>query len=295
MTAPVLTQLPPDAPVASTPVARRRWSIATPVTYLAAVIVAVFALAPLIYVLIGGFRTTAQLADKALALPDPWVWANYTDVLATGSFWRQVANSILIAVTVTVLVVLCGALAAFALSRYSFRGREAVYNFFTIGLLFPAGAAILPLYLLMRNLNLLDTPWAVALPEAAFAQPMTIVILRQFMRNLPAELEDAAVIDGCTRFGFFWRILLPLSGPALTTVGILAFVTSWNAYLLPFLLLSEPNQFTLPLGTATFNAQYSQDTAKILAFTALSMVPALVFFMIAQRRIIGGLSGAVKG
>lgn len=295
MTASVLTEIPPDQPVESTPVARRRWSAATPVTYVVALVVALFALAPLIYVLIGGFRTTGQLADQPLGLPSPWVWANYTDVLGNGSFWRQVVNSVLIAVTVTVLVVLCGALAAFVLSRYAFRGREAMYNFFTIGLLFPAGVAILPLYLLMRNLNLLDTPWAVALPEAAFALPMTIVILRPFMRNIPAELEDAAVIDGCSRFGFFWRILLPLSGPALTTVGILAFVTSWNAYLLPFLLLSEPNQFTLPLGTATFNSQYSQDTAKILAFTALSMVPALTFFMIAQRRIIGGLTGAVKG
>jgi raffinose/stachyose/melibiose transport system permease protein len=295
MTAPAITQIPPDAPVAPVRATRRRWSPATGLTYLAGIVVGLFAMAPLLYVLIGGFRTTAQLADKALALPDPWVWANYTDVLASGSFWRQVANSILIAFVVTALVVVCGAFAAFALSRYSFRGRESVYNFFTIGLLFPAGVAILPLYLLMRNLDLLDTPWAVALPEAAFGLPMTIVILRPFMRNIPAELEDAAVIDGCTRFGFFWRILLPLSGPALTTVGILAFVSSWNAYLLPFLLLSDPGQFTLPLGTATFNSQYSQDTARILAFTALSMVPALTFFMIAQRRIIGGLTGAVKG
>jgi raffinose/stachyose/melibiose transport system permease protein len=295
MSAPVITELPPDRPAHTVPVARRRWSLGTPVSYLLAVLVAVFAMAPLIYVLIGGFRNTGQLADNALGWPDPWVWSNYTDVLATGSFWRQVANSIFIAVTVTVLVVFCGAMAAFVLARYAFRGREAVYNFFTIGLLFPAGVAILPLYLLMRNLNLLDTPWAVALPQAAFGLPLTIVILRPFMRNIPAELEDAAVIDGCSRFGFFWRILMPLSGPALTTVGILAFVTSWNAYLLPFLLISEPTQFTLPLGTATFNSQYSQDTAKILAFTALSMVPALAFFMIAQRRIIGGLTGAVKG
>jgi raffinose/stachyose/melibiose transport system permease protein len=295
MSTPVITELPPDQPVPTVPTARRRWSPATPVSYLLAAVVALFALAPLVYVVIGGFRNTGQLSDKPLAWPDPWVWSNYTNVLQTGSFWRQVANSILIAVTVTTLVVLCGALAAFVLSRYAFRGRESIYNFFTIGLLFPAGVAILPLYLLMRNLNLLDTPWAVALPEAAFGLPLTIVILRPFMRNIPAELEDAAVIDGCSRFGFFWRIVMPLSAPALTTVGILAFVTSWNAYLLPFLLISEPTQFTLPLGTATFNSQYSQDTAKILAFTALSMVPALAFFMIAQRRIIGGLTGAVKG
>jgi raffinose/stachyose/melibiose transport system permease protein len=296
MSAPVAPETAPPAltPALVQPVGRR-WRPSTPLTYLAAIVVGLFTLAPIAYVVIGGFRTTGQLSAKPLGWPHPWVIGNFTGILGSGDFWREVFNSVLIAGTVTVLVVLTGALAAFALSRYDFWGREGVYNFFTLGLLFPAGVAILPLYLLMRNLNILDTPWAVALPEAAFGLPLTIVILRPFMRNIPAELEDAAVIDGCTRFGFFWRILLPLSGPALTTVGILAFVGSWNAYMLPLLLLSDTNQYTLPLGTAMFSSQYSSDTAKVLAFTTMSMVPALVFFLIAQRRIIGGLTGAVKG
>jgi len=147
--------------------------------------------------------------------------------------------------------------------------------------------------LLLRNLHLLDTPWAVAIPRAAFGLPVTIIILRPVHATIPIELEDAAMIDGCTRLGFFWRILLPLPAPALTTVGILAFVGSWNGYLL--LVLSDPSQFTLPLGTATFSSQFSSDTAKILAFTALSMLPALAFFLPAERRIVGGLTGSVKG
>ncbi|HST83678.1 MAG TPA: carbohydrate ABC transporter permease [Kineosporiaceae bacterium] len=297
MTVPVIAEVVPESTPPSAPVAPvgRRWTPATPLTYLLAIVVGLFTVAPVIYVVVGGFRTTGQLAADPLALPDPWEWRNYTGIMDTGSFWRQVFNSVLIAGMVTALVVLTGALVAFALARYDFRGRETIYNFFTLGLLFPAAVAILPLYLLMRNLDILDTPLAVALPEAAFGLPLTIVILRPFMRNIPSELEDAAMIDGCSRFGFFWRILMPLSGPALTTVGILAFVTSWNAYLLPLLLLSDVNQYTLPLGTAMFNSQYNSDTAKILAFTTLSMVPALTFFLIVQRRIIGGLTGAVKG
>jgi raffinose/stachyose/melibiose transport system permease protein len=296
MSVPVIVEVPPEAgPQEPVKPVGRRWTPTTPLTYLLALVIALFTIAPVIYVVIGGFRSTGQLAADPLALPHPWEWGNYTGILGSGDFWRQVFNSVLIAVTVTGLVVLTGALAAFALSRYDFRGREGIYNFFTLGLLFPAGVAILPLYLLMRNLDILDTPWAVALPEAAFGLPLTIVILRPFMRNIPSELEDAAVIDGCSRFGFFWRILLPLSGPALTTVGILAFVASWNAYLLPLLLLSDTSQYTLPLGTAMFNSQYNSDTARVLAFTSMSMVPALVFFLIAQRRIIGGLTGAVKG
>jgi raffinose/stachyose/melibiose transport system permease protein len=265
------------------------------VSYLVGIVLAALTISPVLYVVLGGFRSTGQLAAKPVGLPDPWVPANYLDVLESSAFWRQIANSTLIASVTTVLAVGFGALAAFALSRYAFRGRDALYAFFTIGLLFPAGVAILPLYLLLRNLQLLDTPWAVAFPQAAFALPVTIVILRPFMRTIPGELEDAAVIDGCSRFGFFWRILLPLSKPALITVGILAFVGSWNAYLLPLLLLSDPNQYTLPLGTAVFSSQYSSDTARILAFTALSMLPALSFFVLAERRMIGGLTGSVKG
>jgi raffinose/stachyose/melibiose transport system permease protein len=135
----------------------------------------------------------------------------------------------------------------------------------------------------------------VAIPEAAFSLPVTIVVLRPFMRAIPDEIEDAAVLDGATRLGFFWRILLPLSLPALTTVSVLAFVTSWNSYLLPLLVFNDPQNFTLPLGVATFQSQYSQDTARVLAFTALSMIPALAFFVLAERRIVGGLTGSVKG
>jgi raffinose/stachyose/melibiose transport system permease protein len=264
-------------------------------TYVGAILVAGVTLIPMVYVVIGGFRTTAQINEDPAGLPNPWVTGNYADTLRSGAFWREIWNSVLIAGISTVIAVALGALAAFALSRYAFRGREALYTLFTIGLLFPVGVAALPLYLLLRQIGLLDNPLGVAIPQAAFSLPVTIVILRPFMREIPSELEDAAVMDGASRFGFFWRILLPLSVPALTTVSVLAFVTSWNAYLLPLLVLSDPSQITLPLGVAAFSTEYTQDTARVLAFTALSMVPALAFFVLAERRIVGGLTGAVKG
>jgi len=275
---------------------RRRGSPwGTPLSYLACLVVAAIVVVPIGYVVVGGFRTTGQLADKPYGLPNPWVPGNYADILRAPVFWRQIFNSLLIATLTTALVVGFGSLAAFALARYRFRGRELIYTLFTLGLLFPVGVAILPLYLLLRNVDLLDSPWAVALPQAAFGLPLTIVILRPFMRQIPAELEDAATIDGASRFTFYWRILMPLSKPALVTVTVLTFVASWNAYLLPLLLLSDPEQYTLPLGTASFQSQYSSDTARILAFTALSMVPALTFFLLAQRRMVSGLTGSVKG
>jgi raffinose/stachyose/melibiose transport system permease protein len=274
---------------------RRRLTTGRVLGYVAGLAMAAVVVVPLLFVVIGGFRTTGAIADKPFGLPHPWVPKNYTDILTSGAFRRQVWNSVFIGFIVTTAVVLCGATAAYPISRFKFPGREGVYSFFTLGLLFPASVAVLPLYLLLRNLNVLDTPWAVAAPEAAFGLPVTIVILRPFMRSIPGEIEDAAVVDGCSRFGFFWRILLPLSVPALVTVGILAFITSWNAFLLPLLLLSDANHYTLPLGTAAFSSQYSSDTALVLAFTSLSMLPALAFFVLAQRRIVGGLTGAVKG
>ena len=260
-----------------------------------ALALAAVVIAPIAYVVISGFRTNGQLASKPVGLPHPWVTHNYTRVIASGDFWRMVGNSLIIAAIATVLVVGVSALAAYPLARFQFRGREAIYTFFTFGLLFPIAVAALPLYLLLRQLHLDETLLGVALPEAAFGIPITVIILRPFMRAVPAELEDAAAMDGCTSFGFFWRILLPLTRPALITVTILSVITSWNNFILPLLVVADPHHWTLPLGVANYSTDHSTDTAGVLAFTTLSIIPALVFFLFAERRIVGGLSGAVKG
>src|SRR3954452_4005772 len=274
---------------------RRPPTIGRMLTWLAIVVIVIVTVVPLLYVVLNGFRTTGQINAHPTGLPHPWVWSNYGDIITSGDYWRFLFNSTLIAVIATAVAVGLGAMAAFALSHYTFRGREALYALFTVGLLFPLGVAALPLYLVLRDIGLLENPLGVALPEAAFSLAITIVILRPFMRAIPSELEDAAVVDGATRLVFFWRILLPLSKPALSTVAILAFVTSWNFYLLPLVVFNESSHFTLPLGVAAFQSEYTQDTARILAFTALSMVPSLAFFVFAERRIVGGLTGAVKG
>ena len=286
----VTTALPGVAP------GRRRsfrWS--SPITYVLALAVAAVSVAPVIYVILGGFRTTPQISADPAGLPHPFVWSTYAHVLSQSSFWRDVLNSMLIAVITTLGVVVMGVCAAFVLARYSFRGREVLYTYFTLGLLFPAAAGILPLYLMLGNLHLTDTYWGVIIPQVAFQLPITIVVLRPFLAAVPNELEDACSIDGATRIGFFWRILLPLSRPALVTVGVLAFVASWNSFLLPLLVLQNDALQTLPLGVQNFSAEHSQDTASVLAFTSLAMLPALVFFSFAERQIVGSLQGAVKG
>jgi raffinose/stachyose/melibiose transport system permease protein len=250
---------------------------------------------PLAYTVLGGFRTTGQLAARPVALPDPWVPTNYTEILTSDTFWQQLGQSAVIAGISTLVVVSAAAMAAYVFARFAFPGRELMYGLFTLGLLFPIAVAILPLYLTIRQLGLVGSPLGVALPQAAFGIPITVLILRPFFQSIPRELEDAAAIDGCGRFGFFWRILLPLSRPALSTVAVLAVVTSWNAFLLPLIVLTGANDWTLPLGLTNYSTQYSADTARVLAFTALSMVPALGFYLVAERQLVGGLAGAVKG
>ena len=288
--------VPVRAPGAVTrPTKRRRWSLGTPFSYMAAVVIAGITLVPILYVVVSGFRTEAAINTTPVAWPHPWIFSNYTAILGSSAFWHYVGNSLFIAAVATGLSVGLGSLASFALARYSFKGREAFFGLFMVGLLFPAGVASLPLYLWLRKLGLLENLMGVALPEAAFSLPYTIFILRPFLRAVPGELEDAAVVDGASRFKFFRMVLIPLSRPALTTVAILAFIGSWNAYLLPLLVFNDPIHYTLPLGVASFQSTYSQNTAEILAFAALSMVPALAFFVLAERRIVGSLTGAVKG
>src|SRR3990170_778148 len=258
--------------------------------------VATAIIVPLAYAAIGGLRTTGELRNRPFDLPTDWWPHNYVGVLTSEEFWTELYNSIAIAAIATFTVVTLAALAAFAFARMRFRGREALYTLFVLGLLFPAAVAILPLFILLRQLTLLNSWWGVALPQAAFALPITIIILRPFFRAIPLELEDAARIDGCSTFGFFWRVALPLSRPALATVAVLSIVSSWNAFLLPLLILRTSDQWTLPLGVMNFSTQYTSDTALVLAFTTLSMLPALAFYVLAERQIVGGLTaGAVKG
>jgi raffinose/stachyose/melibiose transport system permease protein len=260
------------------------------------VVVGLCIVVPVLFGVLGGFKDNGQLSTAPFALPSPWVTENYTDILASLGFWRPLANSISIAVATTLLVVLASAMAAFIFARYAFRGRELLFTLFTVGLMFPFAVAILPLYILLRELNLLDNPLGVILPQAAFGLPVTIIILRGFFRTIPPDVEEAATLDGCTPFGFFWRILLPMARPALATVSVLAVVASWNNFMLPLVVFNDPAYWTLPLGVNQFRGQYAADTARILAYVVAAMVPALALYAIAERQLVSGLtSGATKG
>lgn len=267
-----------------------------PFVYFVALVFVALMISPVLYLIIGGFRTNAQITTDPAGWPHPWVVQNYVDVLTNGVFWRSFANSTVAAVVTTAGVVALGLMVSFVLARYAFLGRGALYTLFAAGLMFPMAVAITPLYILIRSLHLMNNLAGIILPGIAFALPTTVIILVPFLRAIPYEIQEAAEIDGCGRMGFFFRMVLPLSMPGVITVGILAFIGSWNNYMLPLYILNNESSQTLPLTVQTFaSGPYSADTAKILAFTSLAMLPALGFFSLFERRIVGGLTGAVKG
>jgi len=269
----------------------------TPILHGIAIVVGAFIIVPGLFGVIGGFKDNGQLTTNPIGPPDPWVVSNYIDILTGDLFWRQLWNSTFIALATTVIVVGFSAMAAYIFARFAFRGREFLFTVFAIGLMFPFAVAILPLYIVLRQLNLLDNPFGVILPQAAFGLPITIIILRSFFRTIPAEIEESAILDGCSRYGFFWRVLLPMARPALAVVSVLAIVGSWNSFFLPLVIFNEPDLWTLPLGVQNFQqTQYSANTAAVLAYVTLSMVPALLFYAVAERQLVSGLApGITRG
>lgn len=287
--------LPPPPPARRHRRRGRGVARVNPMVYVVAWLLVGLCIAPVAYIVLGGLRTNSQITADPSGLPTTWEFGNYIDVMTSSLFWRQFGNSLVIGVATTIGVVVLGVMASYVVARYEFVGRDAMYSLFAAGLMFPMTVAITPLYIMIRNLGLINGPAGIVLPQIAFALPTTVIILVPFLRAIPRELEEAAAIDGASRLGFFFRMVVPLSVPGVVTVGILAFVASWNAYMLPLFVLNDESAYTLPLGVQSFASQYSVDTAKVLAFTSLSMIPALIFFSLFEKRIVGGLTGAVKG
>jgi len=277
---------------------RQRASIDLPnvARYAVLLLISVIVLTPLVVALVGGFRTNQQLLTNPISIPDEIVFSNYSDVLSRGSFWRQVLNSVTVMLLTTIIALSLASSAAFVLARMKFRGREPLFNFITLGLLFPLPVAILPLYILLRQLNLVDSLWGVILPQVAFGLPLNVLLLRSFFLSVPRDLEDAAYVDGAGPFEFLIRVLLPLVRPALAAVAVITMVTSWNNFFLPLVVLNSESLWTLPLGVTQFQGQYLTDWARVLAFVTLALIPAVGFYLVAERQLVAGLTtGAVKG
>jgi raffinose/stachyose/melibiose transport system permease protein len=264
--------------------------------YLVLSVITLVIVVPLVIMVFGALKTRGEMFLHPYTPPIPPHWENFGQILGTASFWNLLRNSFLVMLCSTAGVLIVCSMAAFVFARLEFKGKELAFNFLTLGLMFPITVAIMPVYLVVREMHLIDTLLAVILVQTAFGISGNTLILRGFFLSVPVELQDAAYIDGCSVFGFYWRILLPLARPALAAVGALTMIVSWNDLLTPLVLLTRDSLWTLPLGTMQFQGQYSSDMALTAAFVTLSALPAILFYLFAERQIVSGLTaGALKG
>ncbi len=277
-------------------IGRRPPELATLYRVLFLTFVATFVAVPLLATVLGGFKSLGELRTNPFGLPRVWEWENYADILMSKRYWRMLGNSFAISTMTSALALIVASMAAFVFAHLRFFGSTMLLNYFTMGLLFPAATAILPLFIKVRDLGLLDTYFGVVLPQVAFALAMSILLFRRFFKDLPAELLEAALVDGCTYPKFFRFVTLPLSRPILATVGTITFVHSWNAYLVPLVMLNSDSMYPWPLGIMVYQGEYTSDWHLILAFITLTILPTFLLFVFAQKHIVAGLTaGAVKG
>jgi raffinose/stachyose/melibiose transport system permease protein len=290
------TSAQPPIDAATAPSAGRKVRLGMQVyLYTALLVMAGIVVVPLISAALGGFKTLPDLYGNPFSLPAEWQWSNYLDIIVSKRYWLQMGNSLLIAILTVFLTLMLGAMAAFCFAHLHFFGASYLLNYFLIGLMFPAATAILPLYIRIRDLGLLDTYWGVVLPQVAFGLGMSIMLFRNYFRNLPSELLDAAFVDGCGYMRFFWYVTLPLSRPIIATVGIISFVGSWNNYIVPLIMLNSESRYPWPLGIMVYRGEFSTEWQLVLAFITLTILPTIIVFFLAQKHIIAGLTaGAVK-
>jgi raffinose/stachyose/melibiose transport system permease protein len=265
-------------------------------TYLVLMLFTGIVLFPLVAMVFGSFKTQFQFYANPWGVPSTLIWDNYRYAWNVAQIPRFLLNSIIVAAGTVCLTLLLASAAAYGFSSFQFRGSRPLFLLFILLLIIPVPVAIIPLYVIVVRLHLVDTYLALILPYTSGSLPLAIFLLRASFQAIPREITSAARIDGCSHFGAYVRIVLPLARPGLATVTILAFISSWNEFFLALIFIRDPALMTLPLGLRTFVFQYSTQWTYLFAALTLSIVPIVVVYVALQRQFISGLaSGALAG
>ncbi|AEI45449.1 carbohydrate ABC transporter permease [Paenibacillus mucilaginosus] len=276
------------------PVLRRRFGEL--VIRLALALYALVTLYPLIWLFLSAFKTNDEFHSKPFGLPGQWSFDNFGRAWEVSAMGTSIVNSLLVTVLALVLTLVFGALAAFALARFEFRLKGFWMGLFLLGMLIPVHSTLVPLFILMKKTNLLDTYAALVLPYAAFELPLAVFVIAAFLTSIPKEIEEAALIDGTGYWGIFLRMMLPLSLPALSTVAILGFLRFWNDFAFALVFISKPALKTVPLSLSVFATGYSTDYKLTMAALSIAVLPTILAFLLFQEQIMKGMTaGAVKG
>ncbi|MCF6335908.1 MAG: carbohydrate ABC transporter permease [Spirochaetales bacterium] len=251
---------------------------------------------PMINMAFSSLKTTRGIFTNPFGFPEKLRFNNFVKVWGTGGFGRYFLNSILITAISMFLVVLFGSMAAMGVSRYKYKLRTVVYLLFLSGIMLPLKAAIIPLFLLIKGLGLIDTRVSLILIFTAMGLPSTIFIMSGFMKTIPKDLEYAARIDGCNDLGIYKNVILPLSVPSLVLVTIYNAVPIWNDFFFPLIFISSESKRPLPLGISIFFGQYQIQWDLIFAALTLSIIPMIILYLFLSRYFIQGMTaGAIKG
>ncbi len=234
--------------------------------------------------------------ENVIGLPREWLWSNYSSALNTGKMGVYFMNSLIVAVSTILITLAVALLATFALTRMIWKQKKNLNKFFMLGLTIPIHASIVPVYVTLSRLHLLNTRWALIIPYAAFSLSMAILVCTGFMNEIPRELDESACIDGCGVWGVFFRIIVPLMKPAVATVGIYTFLQCWNELMFANIFISKTALKTLPVGVQALSGQYTTEWGPIGAALVLATFPTLLVYIFLSKRIQDSfIAGAVKG
>jgi raffinose/stachyose/melibiose transport system permease protein len=275
---------------------RKKSGLLTFLTYLVLSVFAIMNIFPLFWMVVDSFKTEQEYAQSPFSLPTVLQFSNYAKAWEVANMNVYFLNSVIITLASLVLTVLLGALAAYFLSRFQFKLRGVTYGLFLLGMIVPIHATLIPIFIIMQKLHLLDSMMSLILPYTAFHLSLTIFILEGFMKGFPKDLEESGVMDGAGVFRIFWSIILPITRPAMATVVILNFIYNWNEYLFALVLINSSELKTLPLGLANFVGIETASLTLQMAALTIALIPILIFYLLLQKQLVNGMTaGSVKG
>lgn len=255
------------------------------------ILVSVLFVAPMVLIVITAFKADSEIVRFQGILPIEWTLENFRSILGTPEeipIFRWLLNSLLISTAVTLLVLTVSSMAAYALARLNLPGGRLLFFFIIATLMVPPQILLVPVYLILNALGWLDTPLALIVPAGAGA--FGVFLLHQFFKGIPKDLEEAAAIDGCSKLGIYWHVILPLSKPALATLAVFTFITSWNDFMGPLIFLDSLERYTLPVGIALFQRSYYDEYGLTLAASIICTVPVIITFLFFHKFIIRGIA-----
>ena len=252
---------------------------------------------PVYWMFTFSLKNNAEIfGENVIGLPKHWIWSNYTSAMSTGHMGTYFMNSAIVAVSTILITLGVALMATFALTRLIWKRRKTLNKFFMLGLTIPIHASIVPVYVTLSRLHLLNTYWALIIPYSAFSLAMAILVCTGFMNEIPRELDESACIDGCSIWGVFFRVIVPLMKPAVATVGIYTFLQCWNELMFANIFISKTALKTLPVGVQALSGQYTTDWGPIGAALVLATFPTLIMYVVLSKNIQDSfIAGAIKG